>query len=96
MSGDILGTQQDLINRLRDEVNRAEQTIQQEIERQTEDLGVMRKRMKDHLDSTRATQRCQLAEIDVSSLFVPVSNTRFRLTHFFHFRPPSEKIMNIY
>lgn len=66
MTGDILNTQQELINRLRDEVNRAEQTVQLEMERQTEDLGVMRKRMKDHLDSTRATQRCQLGEIDVS------------------------------
>lgn len=66
MSGEILSSQQELISRLRDEVNRAEQTIQQEIERQTVDLGVMRKRMKDHLDSTRATQRCQLREIDAS------------------------------
>ena len=71
MSGDILNSQQELINRLRDEVNRAEQTIQQEIERQTIDLGVMRQRMKDHLDSTRSTQRCQLQDIDVRhSIFI--------------------------
>ncbi|KAK4010986.1 hypothetical protein OUZ56_020106 [Daphnia magna] len=66
MSDDILQTQQVLIDRLREEVNQADKTIQLEIERQTEDLSVMRKRMKDHLDSTRATQRCQLGEIDAS------------------------------
>ncbi|KZS13586.1 putative Dynein regulatory complex protein 1 [Daphnia magna] len=66
MSDDILQTQQVLIDRLREEVNQADKTIQLEIERQTEDLSVMRKRMKDHLDSTRATQRCQLGEIDAN------------------------------
>lgn len=66
MCEDILDNQQQLINRLRDEVNVAEQSVQLEIERETEDLSVMRRRMKDHLDDTRATQRCQLQEIDVS------------------------------
>nr|CAH0109653.1 unnamed protein product [Daphnia galeata] len=66
MSDDILNTQQVLIDRLRDEVNQADKIIQLEIERQTEDLGVMRKRMKDHLDFTRTTQRCQLGEIDAA------------------------------
>ena len=70
MSDDILNTQQVLIDRLREEVNQADKIIQLEIERQTEDLGVMRKRMKDHLDFTRTTQRCQLREIDASYYYL--------------------------
>ena len=50
--------------RLREEVNRAELGIQSEIERQTDDIGVMIKRTKEHLDSTRVNQRCQLQQID--------------------------------
>lgn len=69
MSGQILVAQQELINRLRDELNRAEFTIQEEIERQTEDLGVMRQRMKEHLDATRSTQHFQLRMIDVNPFF---------------------------
>lgn len=80
MSDDVLNTQQVLIDRLREEVNQADKIIQLEIERQTEDLGVMRKRMKDHLDFTRTTQRCQLGEIDASYfiLFFPSDKIKFK------------------
>lgn len=69
MSTGVLNAQQELIARLRDEVSRAEQAIQKEIERQTDDLGVMRKRMRDHLDATRSTQTWQLDHIDASIRF---------------------------
>ena len=60
----MLSAQQELITRLREEVDRAELGIQSEIERQTDDLGVMLKRTKEHLDSTRVSHRCQLQQID--------------------------------
>lgn len=74
MSGSILTAQQELINRLRDEVNRSESGIQQEIERQTDDLGVMRKRMKEHTSSTRDAHHDQLRHIDVSNASIGLNH----------------------
>lgn len=68
MSGNILSAQQELINRLRDELSLAETGIQSEIERETDDLGVMRRRMKEHLSATRDSHRAQLQRIDVTSI----------------------------
>ena len=65
MSGGILSAQQELINRLREELGRAESGIQQEIERQTDDLGVMRRRMREHLNATRMCHHAQLQLINV-------------------------------
>lgn len=50
---------------MRREVGLAEKGVQLEIERQTEDIGEMKKRMKDHLSVTRHTHRRQLQTIDV-------------------------------
>ncbi len=70
MSGHILSAQQELINRLREELSLAETGIQSEIERETDDLGVMRRRMKEHLSATRDSHRAQLQRIDVTAIIL--------------------------
>ena len=65
MSGAILKAQGELIDRLRREVSLAEKGIQLEIERQTEDVGQIKKRMKEHLSVTRDAHRQQLQTIEV-------------------------------
>ena len=77
MSGAILKAQGDLIERLRRELSLAENGVQLEIERQTEDIGELKKRMKEHLAVTRDTHRHQLQTIDVTHSFTKKSTRMY-------------------
>ena len=63
--GSILSDQDQLIDRLRREIQRSEIIMQQECKQQTDDHGEMRKRMRSHLDNMRLAYRCELNNIDV-------------------------------